>query len=141
MKSIIFPLISAFSILTLFFTGTSHLNAADSAVIKQVSPDEAEKLVAANAGDRNFVVLDIRTPGEYRDGHFHGAVLINYHSSDFRDRLAALDKSRTYFMYCRSGNRSGRALAMMREMGFTRVYELRGGILAWVSSGRELVKE
>jgi rhodanese-related sulfurtransferase len=141
MKFIVFPLISAFYIVTLFFAGTSHLNAADSTVIKQVSPDEAEKLIAANAGNRNFVVLDIRTPGEYRDGHFHEAVLLDFHSPTFREGLAALDKNRTYFMYCRSGNRSGRALAMMREMGFARVYELRGGILAWLSSGRELVTE
>ncbi|HOT44682.1 MAG TPA: rhodanese-like domain-containing protein [Spirochaetota bacterium] len=106
--------------------------------ILQVGPDEAAELMRANAGNKNFVILDIRTPGEYRDGHVPNSVLLDFYSPSFRDSLAALDKNRTYLIYCRSANRTGRAIGIMKELGFTKIVELRGGIKSWLSSGRTL---
>lgn len=106
--------------------------------IRQVTPDEAAELIRSNAGNRNFVILDIRTPGEYRNGHVPNSVLLDFYSPGFRDSLAALDKNKTYLIYCRSDNRTGRAIGIMRELGFGKIYELRGGIKSWLSSGRVL---
>jgi rhodanese-related sulfurtransferase len=138
MKPKLYTIASALGALTMFFSGNTRVTAAPGAEIRQVSADEAAGLIKTNAGNRNFVILDIRTPGEYREGHIPNAVLLDFHSPAFRDNLAALDKNRTYLVYCRSGNRSGRAMSLFSELGFMRVLELRGGIKTWLASGRTL---
>lgn len=77
------------------------------------------------------VVLDVRTPEEYAEGHLPNAQLLNFYDEQFREKLEQLDKNKTYYVYCRSGGRSSRAVALMREMGFQRVYNLEGGIMQW----------
>lgn len=78
------------------------------------------------------VVLDVRTPGEVSEGIINGATMfIDYNSSDFEQQLDGLDKSKTYLVYCRSGNRSGKACRAMLDKGFKQVYNLDGGISAW----------
>ncbi|MBC6609648.1 rhodanese-like domain-containing protein [Hymenobacter sp. BT507] len=74
----------------------------------------------------DVVVLDVRTPEEYADGHLAGARNIDFKSSDFDDRIAQLDKSKTYVLYCASGNRSGKTAKLMTEKGFPKV-ENAGG--------------
>ena len=77
------------------------------------------------------IVLDVRTPTEYASGHLPQAQNIDIENSDFATRIAALDTSATYAVYCHSGNRSGVALEQMTAAGFTHVYDLAGGIGAW----------
>ena len=137
MKKTINSLATIIGTAAMLFSGHGHGNATG-ADIRLVNPDEALVLIRSNAGNRQFMILDIRTPGEYRGGHIPNSVLLDYHSPGFRDSLAALDRDRAYFVYCRSGNRTGRAVDMMKELGFTRIYELRGGIRAWLSSGLTL---
>jgi phage shock protein E len=84
-------------------------------------------------------VLDVRTPGEFAAGHLPGAVNVDVSAPDFLARLATLDPSAPYAVYCRSGNRSAAALAQMREAGFTAAYHLGGGITAWQEAGGEVV--
>jgi len=57
--------------------------------------------------------------------------MINFFDADFKEQLSGLDKSKSYLVYCRSGNRSGKACSMMADMGFKNLYNLRGGIGAW----------
>jgi rhodanese-related sulfurtransferase len=85
------------------------------------------------------VVLDVRTPAEFAEGHLPGAVNIDVSAADFASRVAALDKSAPYAVYCRSGNRSAAALEVMKGQGFTGAYHLGGGITAWKSAGGEVV--
>jgi phage shock protein E len=73
--------------------------------------------VAAEAADR--VVIDVRTPAEVTEGHLTGAVLLDIQDPGFRDAIAELPRDEAYFVYCRSGNRSGQAIELMRELGFT----------------------
>jgi phage shock protein E len=73
--------------------------------------------VAAEAADR--VVIDVRTPAEVAEGHLTGAVLLDIQDPGFRDAIAELPRDEAYFVYCRSGNRSGQAIELMRELGFT----------------------
>lgn len=64
-------------------------------------------------------VIDVRTPEEFATGHLTGAVLMNFQDADFEDQIQALDKSANYFIYCRSGNRAGQAIEVMKQAGFT----------------------
>ena len=65
------------------------------------------------------VILDVRTPGEVAEGHLEGALFVDFLADDFRDKIVELDKSADYIVHCRSGNRSGQAVAIMADLGFT----------------------
>lgn len=108
-------------------------------VVHQLSPQDAYAFLQAHKNDPNLVILDVRTPQEFQAGHIAGAVNLDYYARDFPQKLAQLDKNKTYFVYCRTGNRSGNTVAMMRRMGFRHIYELRGGILNWVQAGFPVV--
>jgi phage shock protein E len=80
------------------------------------------------------VVLDVRTPAEFAEGHLGGARHVDFLAPDFRHRVEALDRARPYFLYCRTGNRSGQAAEFMRAMGFREVYNV-GGLEALARAG------
>jgi rhodanese-related sulfurtransferase len=83
----------------------------------------------------DLVILDVRTPEEFSEVHLEGATLLNIYDADFADQLATLDPEAPYLIYCRSGNRSGQAAAMMEDLGFRDVSNVDGGILAWMDQG------
>ncbi len=95
-----------------------------------VSATEAQAVLA-----KQPVVIDVRTPEEFADGFIAGAKLLDWTSGQFAKEIGSLDRDAEYFVYCRSGNRSAGATAMMRDLGFTNVTELGGGILAWEAAG------
>jgi rhodanese-related sulfurtransferase len=81
---------------------------------------------------KKSVTLDVRTPEEYKAGFIPQA--INYNVLDsmaFIGSVQPLDKKKKYLLYCKSGRRSGKALVMMKQMGFKNVHHLSGGITAW----------
>lgn len=78
-------------------------------------------------------LIDVRTPGEFGEGHLPGAVNINSQRADFDQALTALDKTKPVFVYCMSGGRSKGAIQKLRELGYTDVHELKGGYLKWAS--------
>ncbi len=80
------------------------------------------------------VVLDVRTPAEYAAGHLDGADNVDVLAPDFAARVDALDRKQTYYLYCRSGNRSGQAARRMKEMGFEKAYNV-GGFEALAAAG------
>ncbi len=85
------------------------------------------------AEQENVIVIDVRTPEEVAEGYIKGTdQFINYNDHDFDEKIAALDKSKTYIIYCRSGGRSTKACNAMVGKGFTNLYELKGGITAVV---------
>jgi rhodanese-related sulfurtransferase len=86
----------------------------------------------------NAQIIDFRTPEEVSMGKLKSAQNIDFYSSDLIAKLEQLDKNQTYFIYCNSGNRSKSAMGIMKEMGFTNVRELSGGIQSWMSSGNEV---
>ncbi len=94
---------------------------------------------AAAAEQPGVVVLDVRTPEEFAEGHIDGAVLVNLNSGQFDTEVATLNPSLEYAVYCRSGNRSRAAINVMTALGFNSTVGLEGGISAWTSSGRETV--
>ena len=105
-----------------------------------LDPRAAHELIERNRGRSDFLILDVRTPGEFRRGFIEGAVLMDYYAPEFRERFAALDRSATIFVYCHSGSRSSDVLHLADKLGFARVFDLRGGIAAWVAEGLPLTK-
>ncbi len=85
------------------------------------------------------VIIDVRTPEEFADGHLEGAININIFDPMFEGVVAALDTSNTYLVYCRSGQRSGNALAFMNSVGFDDVTNLGGVADASETTGIRIV--
>ena len=96
-----------------------------------VTPREAAAIILALEDTPDFVLLDIRTPAEVESGHISGAQNLDFYSATFEEDLKKLDHDKTYLIYCRSGNRTGQARALMASLGFSKVYDLDGGIRAW----------
>jgi rhodanese-related sulfurtransferase len=89
--------------------------------------EEFKNLFQATTG---AVLLDVRTKGEFQGGTIKGAKNIDLMSPSFRQEISKLDKNKTYFLFCRSGNRSGQACTFMAEQQY-KVYNLAGGIGTW----------
>jgi phage shock protein E len=90
--------------------------------------------------ESGVVTLDVRTPAEFAEGYIEGARLIDFQSGNFENEIATLDKSATYAVYCRSGNRSGQAVKVMQDAGFTKVFNMNGGVIEWANAGLPLVR-
>ena len=76
------------------------------------------------------VLVDVRTAGEFSSGTIQGAKNIDFMSPDFKEQFLKLDKNKEYFLFCRSGNRSGQACNILSKEGY-KVYNLAGGVGAW----------
>ena len=87
------------------------------------------------------MVIDVRTPDEYADGHIKGATNIDFNSDAFANDITKLDKNGIYTLHCHSGNRAGQALKLMQEAGFTNVMNAGGFQDASKNLGIELVTE
>ena len=97
-------------------------------------PDFAKKI-----SDKSIVLLDVRTPTEFAAGHIAGATNVDFESGTFESDIQQLDKSKSYAVYCRSGNRSGQATALMAKDGFKTIFNLDGGLINWQSAGNPVV--
>lgn len=84
---------------------------------------------------RNAVLLDVRTPEEYAEGHIPSAINLDVDADDFEYQVAKLDSTKTYFLYCGSGSRSKEAYQQMVAKGFSEVFDLIGGLDAWTAEG------
>ncbi len=109
-------------------------------IIEDVTLEEAFALIEDNRYNQDFVIIDVRTPEEYASGRIEKAINLDYYSETFADELDKLDKDKTYFIYCRSANRSGKALDMMAKLGFAEVYNMLGGMVRWEAVGLPTVK-
>lgn len=121
-------------------TGCDTGSAVDDAnlpAVQNISVAEAKALIDRNAVSADLIILDVRTPSEYAQGHIPGAVNLDYYAS-FEASLSAFDKTKTYLVYCRTGNRSASAARLMLDNGFAAIYNMQGGINAWISGGLPL---
>jgi len=94
---------------------------------RAISPADAKKRI--DAGEE-IILLDVRTPEEYAEGHIAGSVLLPLDEIDAKAGEALKDKDAPIFVYCRSGRRSKIAAEALVSMGYTEVYDL-GGIIDW----------
>lgn len=95
--------------------------------MKNLTPQEFKK---AFEQDEQAVILDVRSEAEYAEGKIENHKLLDFLIGEFEAEFRDLDKSKNYYVYCRSGNRSGMACALMAQEGFN-AFNLQGGIKAW----------
>lgn len=114
------------------------LNADETA--DDLTPAQAQALIEAHDKDPHFVILDVRTPEEFAQGHLKNALNIDLRAADFAEKLGQLSTSDTYLVYCRGGVRSLRAMGLMKAEGFSRVNNLAGGYLRWQEENRPVSK-
>lgn len=103
---------------------------------KNVGVEEFDKL----RQDKKNVVLDVRTPEEYAEGHIAGSTNIDINADDFQQKISKLDKGKTYLVHCASGGRSARACNQLGKLNFTKLYNLEGGMGAWEKAGKPVEK-
>ncbi len=73
------------------------------------------------------ILVDVRTPQEFNEGHINGAINIDWVSDDFNEKVAAMDKEKTIYVYCKIGGRSLKSQTRLEELGFSHVINLEGG--------------
>lgn len=105
-------------------------------VVTDVNVNQFKNLITEHGG----IILDVRTPEEWAEGTIANAEKINYYSDNFANEIEKLDKKSPVFVYCKKGGRSSSAAEVLEEKGFTKVYNLDGGITAWIDAGNETVK-
>lgn len=131
MKKILLSLLTAISFGT---TGCS----AQSDGINVLSPKD---FIEQAKADTTAIILDVRTPEEYKEEHLAGAQQLDFlNTSVFDAGIKLLDKSHTYYVYCRSGKRSHNACMKMQKQGL-KVFDMEGGILNWKKLGMPTTKE
>ena len=111
------------------------------------SPNNADKMINLSETEwiklhdesEESVIIDVRTDDEFSTGYISGAVNIDFYmGNEFISKIEKLDKSKSYFIYCKSGARSGQTCELMKQKGFKKVYNLEGGILGWTGELEEL---
>ena len=116
-------------IFLLFCCKNSSSKNTDTSQIKDINISEALSYMKEN---KNFVLLDVRTPEETEQGKITSeAMEIDFYGDNFREELLKLDKTKTYIVYCRSGKRSKNSQKIMADEGFEKVYNILGGYMAW----------
>ena len=146
MRSVFFPVFTALLLLACGQATTSLLSepAADgvaeasSPILKDVSNDEFAALIATKEG---ALLLDVRTPEEWNEGHLEGAAHADYWGDDtaFETAMTAIPRDRTELVYCAGGGRSGLTAKELIEAGHQEVYNLEDGISGWEGQGLPVV--
>jgi rhodanese-related sulfurtransferase len=107
------------------------LPATDIVPFTDITPAQAAAMIKAKSADPLFMILDVRTAGEFAESWIKGAMNIDVKATDFTDRIDKLDKNGVYLAYCKGGIRSAKAMNLMKEWGFKEVYNLGGGLMKW----------
>lgn len=113
---------------------------AEEKIIYEVNDISVEEVYEIISSNRNYIILDVRTPDGFKEGHIEGAVLIPVLELD--NRLGELPKDEPISTYCRTGIRSGKAAAILVDNGFEEVYDMTGeGIIEWQRKGYPVIEE
>jgi thioredoxin len=105
-------------------------------VIEKVDAGKFKQLIESGDG----VILDVRSPEEINQGYISGASTINFYDTDFESKINLIQKNKPVYVYCKAGGRSSQAAELMKKNGFTKVYNLDGGIMSWMNNGYAVVK-
>jgi len=114
---------------------TAPTIATFSAAPPGISTRDAYEMVQKNAGNPDFVILDVRTPEEFATGHLAGAINLDYEADTFAQEIGKLDNKKVYLLYCKAGSRSSAADMMMKDLGFKGLFWITGGIVQWQADG------
>ncbi len=97
--------------------------------LKNLNEKEAKELLEKEKDNEDFIILDVRTKGEFEQQKIEGAINIDLYKTNFVDQINKLNKTKTYLIYCRSGARSNSAIKIMQEQEFEKIYHLKNGIM------------
>ena len=92
--------------------------------MRDITVTGAYDQIQGNLKNPNFVIIDVRTPSEYGEGHLQSAINIDYYATTFREDIGKLDRGNTYLVYCRTGNSSKGAVEIMNELKFKDIYHV-----------------
>lgn len=106
----------------------------------QIDHVDAQGAAALLNGPSKPVVLDVRTPEEFAEGHIEGAKMIDFRASDFESKVAELDRDQSYLVHCRSGGRSTESLEIFKKLGFKHIVHLDDGFGGWEAAGQPVAK-
>lgn len=110
------------------------------AIMKTIGSGEVADLIKDNSNNARLIILDVRTPAEFAEGHIANATNIDVKADDFAQKISKLDKTKKYVVYCRSGHRSANAVEIMKNQSFRTIYNLDGGIMLWMKNNYPVVK-
>ncbi len=112
-------------------------SAEKTTITKDVTPDEAALLVTGKPAAA--LVLDVRTPDEFAEGHIPGATNVDFLGDDFEKQIAALPADRPLIVHCAAGNRSSKAVAKLAATGkFAQILHLKSGFNGWKAAGKPI---
>ena len=140
MKKILLSFLAAIGLSTTGCSAQASQSAPSDSSAKTVPSDgiivlAPQAFIDQAKADTTSILLDVRTQKEYAEGHLAGSQQLDYLNPEaFNAGISKLDKSRTYYIYCRSGKRSHGACLKMKKQGF-KVYDMEGGILNWTKLG------
>ena len=127
-------------VVVLLLTLTMVTTAAAGSAVKNVTVGKAQTLMKERAGKTDFVILDVRTPEEFAEGHLDGAVNLDVQARDFEKKLRVLDRKKSYLVYCRTGNRSRKATVAMEALGFRSIFHMTEGVVRWKQQNLPLAR-
>lgn len=113
--------------------------APDTETAKSLPAADAKKMLASE--EKKPVVVDVRTPAEFKDGHIAGAININFFGPRFEEDILKLPKDQDIILYCKSGRRSEAAAEFLAKSGYPRAFTMAGGLTGWIKTGGKTVKE
>ena len=129
-----------FTSIALLAGATAETPQKKQAIVDVQAPAAAKLLADKKAQKQEVVILDVRTPREFKAVRIANSKNIDFVADSFEAKLAKLDKDKAYLVLCQSGARSRQSLAMFKKLGFTEIYHLDGGIMAWIGDDLPVAK-
>lgn len=127
-----------FSLFAIFFLiGCNSWKNTKSFNYSELSFSDFEKNLK---NDSNYIIVDVRTPKEYRNGHMKNAINVSYFGTTFTDSVKKLNKTKTIYMYCQTQHRSPLASKKMKKLGFSKIIDLKGGFMKWENNQMPIEK-
>jgi len=122
-------------IFTLILVGCNN-SSDDGTTVELITVEEMDSLLKLG----EVKLIDVRTPQEFALGHIESAINIDFRNENFEELIAKVDKTKPVAVYCGKGGRSGKCSSFMKKAGFTKIYDLDGGITEWKFNGKKVVK-
>lgn len=122
------------ALITITFISCNCTQKKDTAVVEIISMEDLQ-----NAG-ASIQLVDVRTPEEYSEGYILNAKNVNFNADNFMELMSEFDKDEPVYVYCMVGGRSGKSAAALKEAGFTKIFDYKGGYKEWTAEGKPITQ-
>ena len=138
-KKDLIKFIGIFLVLSQILFSCDNNSETRSTVSSNLNVNNARELINENQNNSDFIILDLRTPQETRQGIIKGAILLDFMKSNFKTKLGQLDRTKDYLIHCQSGYRSDKTQQLMEKMKFKKIYNMFSGFFSWRNKGYRFV--